>query len=106
MAVMRHRMVMSLPRIEESSHCRGTVTLRPSVVRLARPLGENLLEPEGMTTIALVDDNRKILTSVSIALEIEGYRIMTYTGGLSALDLGPLQCQQARGRRVDGSAAP
>ena len=28
-----------------------------------------------MPTIALVDDDRNILTSVSIALEAEGYRI-------------------------------
>jgi two-component system response regulator ChvI len=39
-----------------------------------------------MTTIALVDDDRNILTSVSIAFETEGYRIMTYTDGASALD--------------------
>src|SRR5258705_7588516 len=39
-----------------------------------------------MPTIALVDDDRNILTSVSIALEAEGYRIMTYTDGASALD--------------------
>jgi two-component system response regulator ChvI len=39
-----------------------------------------------MQTIALVDDDRNILTSVSIALESEGYRIMTYTDGASALD--------------------
>ena len=39
-----------------------------------------------MPTIALVDDDRNILTSVSIALEAEGYRIMTYTDGHSALD--------------------
>ena len=38
-----------------------------------------------MPTIALVDDDRNILTSVSIALEAEGYRIMTYTDGASAL---------------------
>ena len=36
--------------------------------------------------IALVDDDRNILTSVSIALEAEGYRITTYTDGVSALD--------------------
>ncbi len=36
--------------------------------------------------IALVDDDRNILTSVSIALEAEGYRIQTYTDGASALD--------------------
>ena len=39
-----------------------------------------------MPTIALVDDDRNILTSVSIALEAEGYRIMTYTDGASALE--------------------
>jgi two-component system response regulator ChvI len=39
-----------------------------------------------MPTIALVDDDRNILTSVAIALESEGYRVMTYTDGVSALD--------------------
>src|ERR1700720_2672645 len=39
-----------------------------------------------MPTIALVDDDRNILTSVSIALEAEGYRTMAYTDGVSALD--------------------
>jgi len=39
-----------------------------------------------MPIIALVDDDRNILTSVSIALDAEGYRTMTYTDGLSALD--------------------
>jgi two-component system response regulator ChvI len=39
-----------------------------------------------MQTIALVDDDRNILTSVSIAFETEGYRIMTYTDGASALE--------------------
>src|SRR3974377_2436783 len=39
-----------------------------------------------MPTIALVDDDHNILTSVSIALEAEGYRITTYTDGASALE--------------------
>jgi two-component system, OmpR family, response regulator ChvI len=39
-----------------------------------------------MPTVALVDDDRNILTSVSIALEAEGYRVLTYTDGASALD--------------------
>ncbi|MEZ5839783.1 MAG: response regulator transcription factor [Hyphomicrobiales bacterium] len=39
-----------------------------------------------MPTIALVDDDRNILASVSIALEAEGYRVQTYTDGVSALD--------------------
>ena len=39
-----------------------------------------------MPTIALVDDDRNILTSVSISLEAEGYRVQTYNDGVSALD--------------------
>src|ERR1700756_3159975 len=39
-----------------------------------------------MPTIALVDDDRNILTSVSLSLEAEGYRVQTYTDGASALD--------------------
>jgi two-component system, OmpR family, response regulator ChvI len=38
-----------------------------------------------MPTIALVDDDRNILTSVSIALEAESYRVTTYSDGVSAL---------------------
>ena len=38
-----------------------------------------------MTSIALVDDDRNILTSVSIVLEGEGYEVSTYTDGASAL---------------------
>ena len=64
-----------------------------------------------MPTIALVDDDRNILTSVSIALEAEGYRIMTYTDGASALegfktsppDLAILDIKMPR---MDGMAAP
>jgi len=44
------------------------------------------METMFMPTIALVDDDRNILTSVSIALESEGYRVETYTDGASALD--------------------
>ena len=36
-------------------------------------------------TIALVDDDRNILTSISIALEKEGYKVQTYLDGESAL---------------------
>ena len=39
-----------------------------------------------MPTIALVDDDRNILTSISIALEAEGYRVQTYNDGAAALD--------------------
>ena len=44
------------------------------------------METYSMQTIALVDDDRNILTSVSIALEAEGYKVETYTDGASALD--------------------
>jgi len=36
-------------------------------------------------TIALVDDDRNILTSVSMALEAEGYKVRTYSDGSEAL---------------------
>ena len=38
-----------------------------------------------MPTIALVDDDKNILTSVSMALEQEGYHVRTYTDGAAAL---------------------
>jgi two-component system response regulator ChvI len=39
-----------------------------------------------MPTIALVDDDRNILASVSIVLESEGYKVRTFTDGASALE--------------------
>ncbi len=39
-----------------------------------------------MATIALVDDDRNILTSVSIALESEGFNVETYNDGASGLE--------------------
>ena len=36
-------------------------------------------------TIALVDDDRNIITSVSIALEAEGFKVRTYNDGAEAL---------------------
>ena len=38
-----------------------------------------------MTTIALVDDEQSILTSVSLALESEGYNVDTFNNGIEAL---------------------
>jgi two-component system, OmpR family, response regulator ChvI len=66
---------MSLPRSSHFGLALGASRLG------ARNAGE-----EAMPTIALVDDDRNILTSVSIALEAEGYRTMTYADGASALD--------------------
>jgi two-component system response regulator ChvI len=39
-----------------------------------------------MSTIALVDDDRNILTSVAMTLEAEGFEVETYNDGQSALD--------------------
>ncbi len=39
-----------------------------------------------MSRIALVDDDRNILTSVAMTLEAEGYEVETYTDGQSALE--------------------
>ena len=36
-------------------------------------------------TIALIDDDRNILTSISMALEKEGFNVQTYLDGESAL---------------------
>ena len=38
------------------------------------------------TTIALVDDERNILSSLGMALEAEGYKVRTYTDGEAALE--------------------
>ena len=38
------------------------------------------------STIALVDDERNILTSLGMALEAEGYKVRTYSDGASALE--------------------
>ena len=42
-----------------------------------------------VATITLVDDDKNILTSVSIALEAEGYKVATHTAGQSALAAMP-----------------
>src|SRR5437016_13704678 len=93
---------------DESRLCRGIVTLRPSFPGPNRPGGPAAAKPGGvpaspacamgitvlprtvtdhglMPTIALADDDRNILTSVSLALEGEGSRFMTYNAGASAL---------------------
>ena len=45
--------------------------------------------------IALVDDDRNILTSVSMALENEGFKVQTYLDGESAYigHLGVSSCR-------------
>src|ERR1700728_904684 len=60
-----------------------------------------------MPTIALVDDDHNILASLSIVLEAEGYRINTYSDGVSALDgfkitLSDLAILDIKMPRMDG----
>ena len=72
-------------------------------------------------TIALVDDDKNILTSVSMALEAEGFKVRTYTDGSEALrglnsqpaDLAVLDIKMPRmdgmellGRLREGSKLP
>ena len=113
---------------QSEAFCRNLVTLQPSLhcsvtTSEAQLCGAslecspfqppNVTESRLMPTIALVDDDRNILTSVSIALEAEGYRVKTYTDGASALDgfrsaaarsCHPRHQDAAHGRH--GAAAP
>ncbi len=41
--------------------------------------------PAATNTIALVDDDRNILASVSMALEAEGFKVNTYNDGEEGL---------------------
>jgi two-component system, OmpR family, response regulator ChvI len=68
-----------MPHFPRNADAKGASTTHPDGAR-------KQLETTGMPTIALVDDDRNILASVSIALESEGYRVQTYTDGASALD--------------------
>ncbi len=48
--------------------------------------GEAPVPDEGQRTIALVDDDRNILTTLSIALQAEGYATRVYSDGEAALE--------------------
>ena len=63
----------------------STITTRDTTPRdaVAREVGAR--EANAKQTIALVDDDRNILTSVAMTLEQEGYQVRTYTDGESAL---------------------
>ena len=63
-------------------------TKRPYLARAssARPPGRMRIGgPSVANTIALVDDDRNILTSVSMALEAEGFSVRCYSDGAEAL---------------------
>src|SRR5471030_2937126 len=73
------------------SWCRSSARARADPAKLAetcpRIACRTVREETTMTgqTIALVDDDRHILTSVTIALEAEGFIVRTYEDGESAL---------------------
>ena len=46
---------------------------------------EILMSKSEISLIALVDDDRNIVSSVSLALEAEGYRVNSYLDGVEAL---------------------
>ncbi len=46
-----------------------------------------------MSKIALVDDDRNILTSVAMTLEAEGFEVETYNDGQQALDAFNKSCR-------------
>ena len=54
-----------------------------------------------MTTIALVDDQQSILTSVSLALEAEGYKVDTFSNGIDALQ--GLETNTRSAKRLESS---
>ena len=63
-----------------------------------------------MSRIALVDDDRNILTSVSMTLEAEGFEVETYNDGQSALDafnrrMPDMAVLDIKMPRMDGVAA-
>ena len=53
--------------------------------RQVNQLMSQQVNKQAVTTIALVDDDRNILTSVSMALEAEGFGVRTYRDGSEAL---------------------
>ncbi len=58
-----------------------TAGRRRSIDQPSSPWGKNM----SMATIALVDDDRNILSSLRMMFESEGYKINTYNDGASAL---------------------
>jgi two-component system, OmpR family, response regulator ChvI len=64
--------------------CGESATNRHLPSTIALPTTAEATTP--MPTIALVDDDRNIVTSLRMLLETEGYKIQAYTDGASALD--------------------
>jgi two-component system response regulator ChvI len=63
--------------------------IRPDKIRRVSEktkCGSNSTRIQAMNKIALVDDDRNILTSVSMTLEAEGFEVETYNDGQAALD--------------------
>src|SRR4029078_5897600 len=61
----------------------AAATARSVLTSVAEPLRRS---PAVRKKIALVDEDRNILTSVSMLLEAEGFQVKTYADGASALE--------------------
>jgi PleD family two-component response regulator len=83
--VKRHLNHHILATIYFATGCGPFATICSSSADTARHQDGDKALGKRMPTIALVDDDRHILTSVSMALEAEGYNTSTYTDGVSAL---------------------
>ena len=68
-------------------HFTGTLAVSKSGSEDMSGSAKTMAQRDAFTkqTIALVDDDRNILTSVSMTLEQEGFQVRTYTDGESAL---------------------
>jgi two-component system, OmpR family, response regulator ChvI len=71
--------------MEPAMNIAPTIATRDTAARDAAPRDASTREANAKQTIALVDDDRNILTSVAMTLEQEGYQVRTYTDGESAL---------------------
>src|SRR4029453_2426826 len=77
-AVSRHNMGWDTGQLPQLAHV-GTIKRQCDTVWDAGAMKEK-------SVIALVDDERNILTSLGMALEAEGYKVRTYSDGAAALE--------------------
>jgi two-component system, OmpR family, response regulator ChvI len=85
---MEHAMTLAATMISRdppSSAGSRDAANRDAGTRETGPRDIGAREANAKQTIALVDDDRNILTSVAMTLEQEGYQVRTYTDGESAL---------------------
>jgi two-component system, OmpR family, response regulator ChvI len=75
-----------LVEIEAVIRCWGLIRYRKTAMNEEKIIRIEQYRVTKMSKIALVDDDRNILTSVSMTLEAEGFEVETYHDGQVALD--------------------